>query len=326
MISLKEESGAILIITLWILAILAILSIGIAGRMGLELKITGLNIDNIKALYLAKAGVERAISVIESEEHSIDHLGESWSNNSEEEEPLFKGINVGDVGTFTVSYPFTEVRTFYGIQDEERRININNAPRQVIENLIKYFNPEEDFSKLAQFIEDWRDSDKIREGGDLEDEYTTEGYPRKDDYFDCIEEVLLVKNMTPEIFNNIKDYITVYPAEASGKVNINTATLPSLIALGLSLEISQEIIAMRAGVDGDAGTPDDAEAAFKQESFNKFLGDKGVSLPPNLIAFGSSHFRIISYGETKNKRAHKTITCIIDPTETAQQILYWNEQ
>lgn len=327
--SFRGEDGAILIITLWILVILTILSVGVAGRMGLELKLTGFHRDSIKALYLAKAGAWRAISVIETEDHASDSLNERWSNNSEEEAPLFKEIKVSNVGTFTVSYLFKEGQVFYGLQDEERKVNINNAPKEVIERLIEYLNPEVgDASEIAALIEDWRDTDATRQGGDPEYDYSEEGYPRKDNYFDCLEEILFVRDMTPAIFDNIKNYITVYPAKPECKININTATLPSLVALGLSEAIAQELIAVRAGEDGIEGTPDDV--VLNQGTFNTFLNDRDVSLPPesvNLPAFGSNYFRIISSGEINNKKAHKNVECVIGPHETeGYQILFWKEQ
>ncbi|KPK41765.1 MAG: hypothetical protein AMJ78_04550 [Omnitrophica WOR_2 bacterium SM23_29] len=326
----EREKGTILIITLWILTILTVLSVGVAGRMGLELKLTGFYRDNLKALYLAKAGIERAIEIVNVEDHMIDNLSERWSNNAEEQSPLFKTINVAEIGTFTVSHHFTEDNMFYGVQDEERRININNAPKQIIERLIEYLNPEiADASEVAALIEDWRDTDTVREGGSPEYIYSSEGYPRKDDYFDAAEEVLLVKDMTKEIFDNIKEHITVYPAKPEGKLNINTASLPSLVALGLSVEIAQKLITTRAGLDGTEGTSDDIP--FNQGAFNTFLNDNDATLPPesaNLVAFGSYYFRIISYGETDNKKGHKTIVCIVGPhpTEPIQQVLFWNEE
>lgn len=323
--SFRGEDGAILIITLWILIILTILSVGVAGRVGLELKLTGFHRDSFKALYLAKAGVWRAISVIETKD-PIDSLNDTWSNNSEEETPLFKEIKVSDAGTFTVSYPFAEGRTFYGIQDEDRRININNAPKEVIENLIEYLNPGRDASELAQLIEDWRDVESPDEY-----DYSDEGYPRKDNYFDAVEEILLVKDMTPAIFDNIKSYITVYPAKPECKINVNTATLPSLIALGIfPEEKAQQLIAERAGNDGEEGTKDD-KPFNNQGEFNTFLNNVlGISLPPesvNLPAFESNYFRIISSGETSTKRAHKNVECVIGPHPTeGYQILFWKEQ
>lgn len=326
----RRKKGAVLIITLWILAILAILSVGVAGRMGLELKLTGFYRDNVKALYLAKAGVERAAAVVSVRDKTVDSLKDTWSNNPEDESPLFKQMGVADTGKFTVSYQFSEDRIFYGVQDEERRVNINTAPKEVMQRLIEYLNPDiGDAGELAASIEDWRDADATRKDGTPEYDYPAEGYPRKDSYFDAVEEVLLVKGMTPEVFNNIKDYITLYP-KSSGKLNINTAPLPVLCALGLSADNSSSLITARAGGDGMEGTSDDVP--FKNlGEFNTFLNGLSATLPPenvNLPDVKSSYFRIISYGETNNKRGRKIVTCVVGPhpTEQREQILFWGEE
>ncbi len=332
--NLRRKKGAILIITLWILAILAILSVGVAGRMGLELKLTGFYRDNVKALYLAKAGVERAIVIVGTRDKNVNSLTDEWTNNDENAAPLFKQIVVSGLGAFTVSYPFEEKKIFYGVQDEERRVNINTAPKEVIQRLMEYLNPDiGDAGKLAASIEDWRDADATREGGTPEDVYSEEGYPRKDNYFDVAEELLLVKGMTPETFNKIKDYITIYP-KTSGKLNVNTATLPSLVALGLSPgpeDKARQIIAERAGADGIEGTTDDKPFDAQLSTFSSFLSKIEATLPQesvNLPDIKSLYFRITSYGETDNKKGHKTVTCVIGPPamEQKEQILFWSEE
>lgn len=320
-----RERGAILIITLWILAILAILSIGIGGRMGLELKLTGFYRDNIAALYLAKAGIERSIDVIQNKDHTVDSLNEEWSCNDEEVKPLFKNIKIGEAGTFTVSYPFYDKRVFYGVQDEESRININNAPRDVIVQLIAYLDPTADATGIADNIDDWRDADKIRPDGSPEPDYSEEGYERKNDSFDAVDEVLLVKGVDRGLFGKMKGYITVYPIINSGcQININTAPLLVLEALGFSETDAGTIIATRAGPDSLEGTEDDAPFIDKN-AFTTYLVKAGITPPANmgLVSCGSQYFRAISTGYSSNGRAHKTATCVVS---AAGDILYWNEE
>jgi len=60
--------------------------------------------------------------------------------------------------------------------------------------------------------------------------------------FSTINEVLLVEDITNEIFLSIKDSITVY---GKGKVNINTASKAVLIALGLDEEEADIILRFR---------------------------------------------------------------------------------
>ena len=319
---MRPKKGAILIITLWILAILAILSIGIGGRMGLDLKLTGFSRDNDSAFYAAKAGVERAAEVVKDEDHTVDSLNERWSCNLEDKNPLFKDTKIGGACTFTVSYIFSDKRVFYGVQDEERRVNINNAPKDVISRLASYLDPSAGgVDELSANIEDWRDTDSTRPDGSPEYGYSAEGYSRKDGFFDSVDEVLLIKGMDAGLFEKVRDYITVYPVIDSGKINVNTAPVAVLYALGFSEDDAKAIVAYRAGADGIEGTADDAP--FGQNSFADYLA-KLPSDRSDLVVYGSQYFRVISTGYSPNGRAHKTITCVV--TSSSGDILFWSEE
>ena len=113
----------------------------------------------------------------------------------------------------------------YTIVDEESRININTASCEVIARL-----PGMDL-ELAQAIM----ASHLRP------------FQRK-------EEILLVEGMTKEIFDGIKEFITVY---TDGKININTAPSEVLIALGLDETLVKAIEGFRAGEDGKEATEDD---------------------------------------------------------------------
>ncbi|MDD4879632.1 MAG: type II secretion system protein GspK [Candidatus Omnitrophica bacterium] len=295
--------------------------------MGLELKLTGFNRDSAAAMYLAEAGVKRATEVIISKkDHTMDALNERWSCNNEEADPLFKDIKIGEAGAFTVSYLFHDKRVFYGVQDEEGRININNAPKDVIARLIVYLDPASAADEISSNIEDWRDPDKARQDGSPEYDYIDEGYGRKDTLFDSSDEVLLVKGMDRGLYDRIKGYITVYPIAGSGcRINVNTAPLPVLKALGFSDADAGAIIATRAGSDGLDGTQDDAPFMNK-DAFTTYLANAGIALPENmgLVSCGSNFFRVVSKGYASGGRVVKTVTCVI--SVTAGSILYWNEE
>ena len=304
--------------------------------MGLELKLTGFNRDSATALYLAKAGIERAGAVIKSKtDHTVDSLNEQWScnNDNEETKPLFKEIKIGDAGSFTVSYPFHDNRIFYGAQDEEGRVNINTASKDVIARLIVFVDQTvENYDEIAANIIDWRDSDpgNIRQHVD----YSEEGYTRKGAAFDSLDEILLVKGVKDAdqglLFDKIKGYITVYTTADSGKININTAPLQVLEALGFSGTGTDAgaIITARAGPNGIEG--DGNDTTFDQYSFAPYL----AKLTPDdakLVSYGSKYFRVISKGTAYSGRVTKTVTCVISVTTTTgstptANILYWNEE
>lgn len=113
----------------------------------------------------------------------------------------------------------------YFFVDEESKININTASVNTLSLL-----PELD-TELARNI------------------YNSAFKP-----FFSKEEILLVEGVEKEVFSQIKDFITVY---SEGKVNINTAPVPVLKALGLEEDLVEKIEEFRKGEDGKLGTEDD---------------------------------------------------------------------
>ncbi len=125
----------------------------------------------------------------------------------------------------------------YTLQDEEGRININASPADII-------------ARLPGFNKDL--ADKICESSLRP--------------FHAKEELLLVEDMTEEIFNNCKDLITVY---GPGSVDINTASPEVLQILGLDSSLIKIIADFRAGPDGKEGTADDGVFENTAEIINK---------------------------------------------------------
>ena len=277
-----NKKGAILIVSLWIITILSLLAIGVGFRMGLEIKLTGYNVSELKALYLAKAGINKVIAgrwneYLEGKTVGIDALSHTWSNDKES----FCGIELGE-GSFTLSYlPKERDRSeketvLYGMEDESSRININ---KKSMEDGLKILFMDkglklEEASKLAASIRDWRDKDNIPSSGGAEESYyqgLDRPYHCPDSDFKTVEELLLVKGMTEGLFygedknengkiepeeEGINDIVTVF---GEGKININTASEPVLKAV-LSVgfpELAVKIVEYKKGPDGRSGTSDD---------------------------------------------------------------------
>jgi hypothetical protein len=68
------------------------------------------------------------------------------------------------------------------------------------------------------------------------------------------EDLLLFEGMTPQLYDQLKDYVT---ACGLGLVNINTASSEVLAALGMDADLINKIQIYRAGADGIEGTQDD---------------------------------------------------------------------
>lgn len=84
--------------------------------------------------------------------------------------------------------------------------------------------------------------------------------------FQLKEEILLVPGITKEIFEQFKDFITVY---SQGEVNINTAPREVLMVLGMDEELIKIIENYRKGEDQTEGTEDDGIFESRERILNQ---------------------------------------------------------
>lgn len=290
--------------------------------------------DNLH--YIAEAGAKIAISHLkEMEPGSFDSFTEPWANNPES----FSNIPVGS-GFASISYDFfceisqtTQVK--YGLVDEQRKINLNTADAHVLERLFRIILgfDEAKAQELAACVIDWRDKDSESSApsGSSEDfYYNTLEYPyeAKDANFEALEELLLVKGMDQAAFNKLRDQVTVF---GDGRVNINTASADVLMALGLSSDLAQMTILLRAGEDLEIGTPDDH--VFETVSDIVPSLSQRAGLPPSDIEqlssivnsslkTNSDNFTIKSRATLPGRKAASEVTSVVD---RQGKVFYWQE-
>ncbi|MGB6411589.1 MAG: type II secretion system minor pseudopilin GspK [Candidatus Deferrimicrobiaceae bacterium] len=216
------DKGVVLLITLMILVLIVTLVWEIF-RVGARSAQTGaFGRDSIRAGLVAEAGIAAARVALREDEgdNNYDTLDEIWS----------RPVPPIDLGEGTIQIV---------VEDEERKININrlvltngNAPDDqrlaVFQRLLEILDID---PSLADAVVDWLDNDETpRVGGAESAFYLSRKFPykSKNDLFDTVEELRLVRGVTQEVFEKIRPFITVY---SSGKVNINTAPAQVLMAL-----------------------------------------------------------------------------------------------
>lgn len=218
----RKVKGSILIVTLWIAALLAIFATLTANRMLFQLSVSRRSKNDLVAKYLAQAGINQAINELEIDnEKTIDHLAKTWTDNP----TIFKQQKMGD-GQYSVSYDNTDVlpqEVFYGVIDEERKININTADNILLEVLLEI--PKD----IAENIRAWRGDNDVSESSK---NYDDAGYTCKREPLANIEELLLVKGVTDATYQKAKNLVTVW----GNGVNINTCSKDILRILVLTVE------------------------------------------------------------------------------------------
>ncbi|MFA5794822.1 MAG: general secretion pathway protein GspK [Candidatus Brocadiia bacterium] len=331
----RSGQGSILVFTVWVIFILTIFAMTLAGIVSDRIFFAQGYRERAQAYIAACSGINQAIAEIkkDTQANNYDTLNELWCSNAE----LFNNQPIGSA-FFSISFNWTDGGISYGMHDEESSININTASQKVLETLFKnrydLLTPSEAES-IANAIIDWRDEDSNERQGGAENNYyqsLSNPYPCKNKPFDFIEELLLVKGITDDIYDKVRDIITVY---GDGRVNINTASGAVFMALGLSDELANKVIRYRNGPDETRQTEDDrsfVEMSSIVSVINQAIpltSDESQALnnlvATNAIITKSNHFRIQIKGFTgaaDDPKNSRTITCII---KRNGKILYWNE-
>ena len=238
----RNNSGIIIYVVLWVLVILTGLALSVGRNTQIGLALTRHAIGKLRSQNLAEAAVSFSEKLIRDD--SIDPNSSEadtrlycgiTKEDSESLEELFKKKKMAD-GFTTIFYLETQadeslVRR-YGLQDQERFIDINTFTEEqqaIFIDLITLFGFDEKVARIiSASVLDWRDADSVVTRGELggEDDYYAHlenPYHCKNKPFDSIEELLLVKGMTREIFEKIKDYIAVFPQNSNFQINFDTA-------------------------------------------------------------------------------------------------------
>ena len=340
----NRQNGMILVTTLWILALLTLLALGIGIRVGIDIKLIGFSINSLKAHYIAEAGLRKTIALIEKDDNkNVDSLNEIWSCgfDFEDEVQVLKNIAIGE-GVFTVSHYSGEDEEgspiyLYGASDEEGKLNINELDENMLLKL-----PNVSF-EVAQAILDWRDEDSLPrlEGAEESDyEELDNSYECKDGKFSVPEELLLVKGVTKEIYDGIKDVITVYGESKAANINTASEEVLSVLIGGELAELPGKIVRYRNGDDGLPGTKDDNIFTDTRAIVVKLkapLASGGGLTPAEELCLNdlitnkqcfkvnSNIFRIASRGEVREGRVKKTIETVVKRGKDKSEILYYYE-
>jgi general secretion pathway protein K len=265
---IDNKDGLILVVALWIVAILALLAIGLAQRISLELYLVKYGRQHLKSRFAADASVELASAVLAQDINIADSLNEFWSTGLllDVPEPFFKEVKL-KTAQFSISHKITdadEELTLYGLSDEDSKLNLNTATVHEMQILFSELDIE-NAHQIASSIVDWADQDETTSFDGAEDDYYASlatPYHCKNAPLSVIEELPLIKGMDEDKFKKIKPFVTVY---GDGKININTASetvLRSLLISRGSLDstarkLAKEVLAYRAGEDGRAASEDD---------------------------------------------------------------------
>ena len=298
---LASERGIALLMVLWVVTILMVIVLSFSFMTRTDTHATLFFKEGSEKQFLAQAGIERAIM----EMFYRTHNKSLPSTTMETEVIKVDGTEyTGQLGTdFYV----------YGILDESGKININllsDTSGIILNNLLVNRGvPKETADTITDSVLDWMDSDDTHRLHGAETEYYMSlpvPYKAKNDKFEAVEELLLIKGMTPEILYGtakapgIFNFITVY--SKTGGINVNTAPREVFAALpGMTPEMAEQVVSLRS-----SGEIKDLEQV-------KQVVGEGYKLMSTYVGLAESNlYTIESTGFKKGESRGLSIRAIVD--------------
>lgn len=270
--AVKNESGAALMLAIFTVVMLTIIATEVMYETSVEFVVSSQSVNQVRAHYAAKAGVEVSLLRLHIYRKAIAALGDtakqlpmldmiwqmpfSWPPTLPQD---LSTIEKEEINA-SVKASYMEGQYVTTIESESSKIDLsllaleNNEAlvNQTIEQLLGIFQSklegdEEfankysgyDFARLINNIKDWIDPDNVQsgnQGGDEQSLYThlnTESVKFPPNQpFKTFEELHMVDGMTDEFFNILLPRVTIYGAKA---INVKYASRDVLkAAFGLT--------------------------------------------------------------------------------------------
>jgi general secretion pathway protein K len=321
--ALKNNRGIALLVTLSVATVMVVASLEMNKKVRSAVFSAAAARDRITLFHMASSGVNvaEAMLIKDRNDSDTDSLQEDWANNEKRNEII------GEI-------PFENGSVSVSITDELGKIQINslvqypggrqfNESQKVMwERFLNFLKLQNDAQNdvfkdlepmtIIDSVKDWIDSgddDAITGLNGAESEYYQDldpPYPSKNGPFASIDELALVRGVTPALFQGaggepgISKYITVFGIIKSGdnsftyegKININTADLPTLAAImpAGSEDFAQVLFDYR-NETSDSGY---IHVLTSPKWYKNVPGMADITIDPNLITVSSDIYRIES--------------------------------
>jgi general secretion pathway protein K len=297
----NNQSGVALLIVLWVVVLLLTIALSFSVMARTEIFSTLTFKEQLENKYLAEAGLQRGI---------VELFYRAANKNRQAlfvEEKILRTDGTTYIGKLeNGSYRLS-------MSDESGKININTLTDSsgiVLNNLLVNLGIEKETADtIVDSILDWKSPTGLHRLHGADSSYYSSlpnPYKAKNANFDNLEELLLVKGVTPDIlYGNgqrpgLIRFLTIY-GDAS-RININAAALEVLKAIPfISADAVQKIIALRSA--------DNAEAAAELQAM--LAGGDSAKMSPYIIATDSNIFAIEVSGYRENEKKYYPLKAIV---------------
>jgi general secretion pathway protein K len=237
-----SQEGVVLIMILWVLTILMVIVLSFSYMAKTETYSSLSFKEGMEKKFMAEAGIERGIMEL------------FYRNMYKNQTLTIEGSEVWKIDGTPYSAQIGDGHYIVRVTDESGKVDINTVSDVVLKNLLVNLGIQgEEADTIVDSIMDWKDPDNLHRLHGAESDYymsLPNPYKAKDANFDTLEELLLVKGITPEILYGdskkigIINFLTVN--SKMNRININAAPKEVLMAIpGVTPELADAIIEYR---------------------------------------------------------------------------------
>jgi general secretion pathway protein K len=319
---------------LWIIAILSMIVLEFSFTMRTEANIVKNFKEETQLYTIAEGGVQRAIVELIFKH---DPMIQQKRNKKLEEIPPEQREWMADGRPYLL--PFDQGNCEVRMTSEAGKVNINTVTEATLRKIIGQMGLEEEARDIVvDSILDWRDPDDFYRVNGAENDYyrsLKEPYDCKNGNLDSIEELLLVRGVTSDLFYGrkqtnkkeeqekaegvgLRDIFSIY--SSGEQVDINSVTLPVLrVVLGLPSEVAKAIIKARE----EKGFQNQQDLLQRVPELSPFIGEIAGRIGYSSM---TAYYTIESRGKSKEGGAIRGLRTIvkIDPMEKAgYKVIQW---
>ncbi len=280
-----NNRGAVLIVALWVLIILALIAWGLGRRAALEVSLVDTYRGKLRSLAAARSGLNQVLDLLQKAPAAKDCLYSDGILISATQSPetLFSHVDTGPRNYAIIAWPAAHFNGVddgqmqYGIRDEGGRININAigiSNYQVLSALLQVYGLSlAEGDRLALAIVNYTGLNAQASNNQSFKNLDDALLKTKNRPYENLLELLEVNGMTKEIFAKIKDDVTVYGDIQNGlRVNVDTAdndVIQAVVHAAARVnpsvnadEVISQAYALRDGADSRSFTLDDGAGSL----------------------------------------------------------------
>ncbi|MDH5179741.1 MAG: type II secretion system protein GspK [Gammaproteobacteria bacterium] len=192
---ISRQRGAILPVVLWVIVICLVVAGSYAANTRMAVAAVKNTQDAVVLKYAARSGIYITLQQLlgSTTDGYLQHTNKKATGHS---------------------FVLEDVQVTVSIKAESDKVSVNTASVAQIRTVLEFSGIEQNqAATLAARIVDWRDSDKLRQPGGMEDaDYNAAGYKygAKDAMYSDLEELRLVAGVDAEIFPLFADIFSLY--------------------------------------------------------------------------------------------------------------------